>query len=151
MVSTDDIKTLRAETGLSLAQIKEALESSNGDMEKARVALVAKSSQIAEKKASRALGAGVVSAYIHSNKSMGAIVELNCETDFVAKNEEFIALAHDIAMQVGAMNPENVEALLQMEFIKDPSKKIKDLVDGAVQKFGERTEVRRFERFTVLN
>ena len=82
---------------------------------------------------------------------MGAIVELNCETDFVAKNEEFIALAHDIAMQVGAMNPENVEALLQMEFIKDPSKKIKDLVDGAVQKFGERTEVRRFERFTVLN
>lgn len=107
-VTTEEIKALRDKTGLSVMECKKALEESNGDMEAAIIVLRKKSSAAAQKKADRTLGAGVVSAYIHSSKDIGAMVMLSCETDFVAKNPEFVQLAYDIAMHAAATSPEFV-------------------------------------------
>lgn len=104
-ITTEQVKILRDATGISIMQCKKALEEADGDIEKAKIILYKKGSSIAEKKAGRTLGAGVVEAYIHSTKNIGAMVILSCETDFVAKNKEFIALAYDIAMQVAASAP----------------------------------------------
>lgn len=105
-ISTDDIKQLREQTGVSVIQCKKALEQAEGDMDKAREILKKKSKEFAEKKAGRDLGAGVIGVYQHANNQVGAMVELSCETDFVAKNEEFVEVAYNIAMHVAAMNPE---------------------------------------------
>lgn len=104
-ITTEQVKDLRDRTGVSVMQCKKALEEAGGDMEKALVLLHKKSGEVASKKGDRTFGAGVVQAYIHANGNVGAIVELNCETDFVAKNSDFIALARDIAMHVTATNP----------------------------------------------
>lgn len=104
-ITTEQVKDLRDRTGVSVMQCKKALEEAGGDMEKALVILHKKSGEMSSKKADRTFGAGVVQAYIHANGNVGAIVELNCETDFVAKNEAFVALARDIAMHVTATNP----------------------------------------------
>lgn len=108
MVSADLVKALRERTGLSVMQCKKALEEAGGDTDKAIDILSRKSADVARKKADRELGAGVVASYVHSNAQMGAIVLLSCETDFVSKNEEFSALARDIAMQAAATRPEYV-------------------------------------------
>lgn len=154
----DTIKELREETGLSFAQIKKALDEANGDKEKARVILSALSASQAEKKADRELGAGVISAYVHSNGTTGVLLELGCETDFVAKNEEFKELAHDIALHIAAMSPTSINnedglgeetALLKQAFIKDPSVTVEGRIAGAIQKFGENTKITRFVRYTI--
>lgn len=106
MVTTDSVKKLRDKTGVSVMQCKHALEEAKGDMEKAVVILHKKSGVIVARKADRALGSGVVQAYIHNNNSIGAVVVLGCETDFVAKNRDFIKLAYNIAMHITATNPE---------------------------------------------
>lgn len=105
MISKDDIKTLRDQTGISFMQCKKALEEAEGDMEKAMLMLRKASGKAALKKADRELGAGVVRSYVHGNNQVGVLIELNCETDFVAKNEEFLALADNIAMHAAAMAP----------------------------------------------
>jgi len=107
-ITSTDIKALRDETGISVMQCKKALEEADGDMEKARVILKKKRSEAAEKKSDRELGAGAVGAYMHNTNEVAAMVLLACETDFVSKNEEFVALARDIAMHVAAMNPKYV-------------------------------------------
>lgn len=148
-ISTADIKALRDETSLSIAEVKNALTESGGDKVKALDILKKRSIEIAAKKSDRTLGAGSVVSYIHGEGASGTLLELSCETDFVSKNEEFKNLAKDIAMHVVAMNPKDVLELLDQPYIKSPDKTIKDLVNGATQKFGERTEVRRFARFSV--
>jgi elongation factor Ts len=154
----DTIKELREETGLSFAQIKKALDEVGGDKEKARAMLAEYSAASAEKKADRELAAGVVSAYVHSTGTIGVLLELGCETDFVAKNEEFVALAHDIAMHVCAMAPTSVNnedglgeetSLMKQTFIKDPSMTVEQKIQAAVQKFGENTKVTRFSRYSI--
>ena len=104
-ITMDQIKALRDETGVSVMQCKKALEDAGGDREKALMMLRKKSAEIAAKKGDRDLGAGTVAAYVHSNNSVGAMVVLSCETDFVAKNEEFKKLAYDIAMHIAALAP----------------------------------------------
>jgi len=104
-ITTEQVKELRDMTGISVMQCKKALEEAGGDKEKAMVILRKKSGELAAKKGDRTFGAGVVQAYIHANGSVGAMVELNCETDFVSNNEEFKNLARDIAMHVTATNP----------------------------------------------
>ncbi|MBP6925735.1 MAG: translation elongation factor Ts [Candidatus Pacebacteria bacterium] len=104
-ITTETIKQLRTETGVSVMQCKKALEEAGGDLEKAKVILRKQSANSASKKADRELGAGIVRAYIHNNNSVGVLVELNCETDFVAQNKEFVELADNIAMHIAAMNP----------------------------------------------
>jgi len=105
-ITTDVIKQLRDKTGVSVMQCKKALEETGGDMEKATMLLLKKSADIAAKKGDRTLGSGVVGAYIHNTHRVGSLVELMCETDFVANNEEFVALARDIAMHASATNPQ---------------------------------------------
>ncbi|MCC6290885.1 elongation factor Ts [Candidatus Nomurabacteria bacterium] len=149
MVTVEQIKSLREETGISIAECKKALESANGDMDVARVALGAASVKNAAKKAGRTLGAGVIGEYVHTGRTMAALVELDCETDFVARNEEFIRLASELAMQVAALEPADTTALLEQPFIKDSSLTVAMVIKNTVQKFGERVEVSRFVRMSV--
>ena len=193
-ITTEQIKKLRDTTGVSVMQCKRALEEAEGNMDQAVILLRKKSSDIASKKEGRELNAGVVAAYIHAGGNVGSMVELACETDFGAKNEEFKRLAYDIAMHVAASNPEFLRAeditegdkekvraafakevaesdkpadikekilqgkidsyfkekvLLEQNFIKDPGVTIRNLEEQAVQKFGEKTKVVRFVRFSV--
>ncbi len=191
-VTINDVKKLREETGVSIIKCKKALEESEGDIEKARKVLRQKSKEVVDKKKDRSLGAGRISSYIHNNRTIGVLIELSCETDFVAKNEEFVDLAYEIAMHIAAMNPlylsiddvpeeekksvqEELEkefsdkpkdiqkkavdsklkshfselVLLEQTFIKDSEKTVKNLIEEAVQKFGERIEVTRFTRYQI--
>lgn len=148
-ITPEAVKELRDKTGISVMECKKALEESQGDMDKALEVLKARSLVIAAKKADRELGAGMVASYIHNAGQVGALVLLVCETDFVSKNEEFGALARDIAMHVAAMRQESIEALLAEAFIKDPSKTISELLSGATQKFGERVEIAKVSCFSV--
>ena len=149
MITTEQIKQLREETGLSIMQCQKALEEAGGDKAKAIELLKAKGAEIAGKKSDRTLGAGSVVSYIHSGETIGVLVELLCETDFVSKNPEFKAVAKEIAMHVAAMNPDDTAELLGQPFIKDPGLNISDLINNTVQKFGERTEIGRFTRFSI--
>src|SRR4051812_40118340 len=104
-ITAAEIKQLREATGLSVMQCRKALEEADGDMEKARIILQKKGGEIALKKGDRTLGAGAVVSYIHASGTIGAMIELSCETDFVAKNPEFKAVAYDIAMHIAASSP----------------------------------------------
>ena len=150
MITTELIKELRDKTGISVMQCKKALEEAGGDIEKAVIVLAQKSKDIAAKKGDRTLGAGTVSSYIHATGNVGTMVELLCETDFVAKNEEFKSLARDIAMHIAAMNSEE-SGLLEESFIKNPEMTITNLITSAIQKFGEKIEIGRFVRYSVSN
>lgn len=149
MITTEQIKELREATGLSLQQIRVALEEAGGDRAKALEILKVKSADIASKKGDRTLGAGVVGAYVHAGDTVGAMVELLCETDFVAKNPEFKSAAREIAMHIAAMKPADLGELLEQPFIKGSGSTVGELVNGLVQKFGERTEIGQFTRFSV--
>jgi len=148
MIDAAKVKALRNETGISFAQCKEALEEAEGDLDRALIVLKKKGVDIAAKKASRELHAGTVSAYIHQ-RAIGALIELHSETDFVAKNPDFVTLAEDLAMQVAATDPADVAHLLTEPFIKEPGQTINQLLQQAVQKFGERIEIKRFSRFSL--
>ncbi len=195
MITTEQIKDLRDQTGVSVMQCKKALEEAGGDAEKALIILKKKSGDIAAKKSDRELSGGVIQSYIHGTGSVGVLIELLCETDFVAKNQEFKDLAYDIAMHIAAMKPEFVkkeditdekkakvlelftqeveesgkpkdmmekiiqgkmdayfaeQTLLQQSFVKNPDLTVSDLISIAVQKFGEKIEVRRFVRYGLL-
>jgi elongation factor Ts len=154
----EDIKQLREETGLSFAQIKKALEEAGGDKEKARAVLSQYSAAQAEKKSEREVAAGAISSYVHSTGTAGVLLLLGCETDFVGKNEEFIALARDIAMHVCAMAPTSVDgedgagdetALMKQAFIKNPDMTVEQRIQAAIQKFGENIKVIRFTRYSI--
>ena len=149
MATADEIKRLRDETGVSVMQCKKALEEAGGDIEKAKGILQKTSAITASKKADRSLGAGVVQTYVHAGNTVAAVVVLGCETDFVARNEEFVKLAREVAMHVAAMQPESPEALLEQPFIKDSSVSIKQLLESGTQKFGENIAVTSFGRYTV--
>lgn len=148
-ITSEMVKELRDKTGVSVMECKKALTEADGDMAKALEVLSARAAASAAKKADRALGAGTVAAYTHSTGQVGAMVLLSSETDFVSKNEEFVALARDIAMHAAAMKPGSAEELLAQPFIKDPSKTVADLISGATQKFGERVELSKFDCFSV--
>ncbi|MDP6071430.1 MAG: translation elongation factor Ts [SAR202 cluster bacterium] len=163
-INIDTIKALRGLTSAGIMDCKSALEESDGDIAKAEEILRSKGIASAIKKSTRETNQGLVESYIHSGGRIGAIVEANCETDFVARTDDFKALAHNLAMQVAAMAPkyvdvsdipdgdqENVEevCLLQQPFIKDPSLSVQDLVREAAGKLGENVQVRRFTRFAL--
>ena len=142
----DKIKQLRDETGASIGEIRSALEESAGDEVKARKFLADKLGAIADKKSSREVRAGVIDAYVHSNGRIGAMVELLCETDFVARNPDFRRLAHDLAMHIAAMAPERAEDLLGQDSIHQPGRPIGDIVREAIGKFGENIKIGSFTR-----
>jgi len=191
-ISTSRVKELRDQTGISIMQCRKALEEAGDDMEKAVIILQKQSKAIATKKSDRTLGSGVVASYIHGAGSVGTLVELLCETDFVAKNEEFKVMARDIAMHIAASSPEFLKAsditeeakskvmevladevkdkpenmrekilegkinayfgeriLLDQSFVKDQNIKVGQMIESAIQKFGERIEVGKFVRFSI--
>lgn len=150
MISAGQIKELREKTGVSMASCKKALEEAGGDMGKALEVLQRESAKSAEKKADRVLGAGVVEAYIHNNKKIGVMLELKSESDFVSGNDGFRTLARDIAMHLAAIDTSSVEELLTQSYIKDPNLTIKDLLNQATQKFGEKIEVSRFVKYSLV-
>ena len=148
-ITTDGIKELRKMTGVSVMQCKKALEEAEGDNAKAMAILKKHSGTSALKKADRALKSGAIGSYTH-DLNIGAMIFLSCETDFVAKNPEFAALARSIAMQVAAMDPENTDDLLEQSFIKDEGRTVRNLLNEATQKFGERIEISRFARLSAV-
>ncbi len=148
-VSAEVVKQLRDATGVSVMECKKALDEAEGDMDRAIDILKKRSAAMVAKKSDRDLGAGSVMAYVHNTSQVGSLILLSCETDFVSKNEEYIAIGRDIAMHIAAMRPESIEVLMTQPFIKDSSKTIADLLSGATQKFGERIEVTQMSFFTV--
>lgn len=148
-ISVDQIKSLRAKTGLGIHDVKKALEESSGNEEQAIAWLKEKGLSTVAKKADRATSQGLIDTYIHGGGRIGAMVEVNCETDFVARNEDFKAFVHDIALQVASMNPENVEELLKQEFFKDPSKTIEAYLNETIARIGENMRINRISRFEL--
>lgn len=163
-VSPEKVKELRESSGAPVMQCHSALIEAGGDMEKALQILREKSLFFAEKKAKRATSQGLVEAYIHPGGRIGAMVELNCETDFVARTNEFKQLAHHLAMQVAAMNPkfiseEEIEkgseldpqtaCLLLQADIKEPTKTVREVIAETIAKLGENIRVSRFARFEL--
>ncbi len=191
-ITSAQLKELRDKTGISVMQCKRALEEAGGDMDKAVIILKKKRSEAAEKKSDRELGAGAVGVYLHNTNEVAAMVVLSCETDFVSKNQEFVALARDIAMHVAATNPKYIakseldetilakakevfmaeildkpadmqekilagkldsyfkeQILLEQDFVKNPELTIAEMVNGAVQKFGENVVISQISRFSV--
>ena len=164
VVTTDEIKRLREETGAGIMDSKRALEESEGDFDTAKKIIREQGIASAAKRSDRETGQGLVQSYIHGNGKIGALIELQCETDFVARTDTFQSLAHDLAMQVAAMNPlaltvEDVpddfsgtkesNALLTQTFIKDNSQNIDDLIQSAIGQTGENIKVARFIRFEL--
>lgn len=143
------LKKLRDQTQASVADCRKALEESEGHFDKALQWLQKRAAEKAEKKADRETSEGIIEPYVHQNGKLGAIVRILCETDFVARTDEFKKLAHNIAMQVAAMNPKTVEELLKQEFIKDPSFTINDLVKQAIGTMGENIIVKGFSRLEI--
>ena len=148
-ISLNQIKKLRQETGGGIMDCRKALEESKGNLVKAKQWLKAKGMLKAAKKKDRATAVGVVEAYIHANKQVGAMVHLSCETDFVAQTKDFRKLAYELAMQVAAMNPKDVKALLKQEYIRDPKVKINGLVKEAIAKLGENIQVKKIVRVKI--
>lgn len=148
-ISSLDVKKLRELTGASVMECKKALESANGDTAKALEFLKEQGQKTAEKKSERSTKAGLVEPYIHGDGKTGALVELFCETDFVAKNPVFKELAHDLAMQVVVVNPATVEEFLASPFIKDESQTISELITSKIAVIGENIKLGRFVRFQI--
>ena len=163
-VSTGTIKDLREKTGAGIMDCKKALLEAEGNVEKAIEILNQRGVALARKKAERVADQGIIEAYIHPGGRIGVLVEVNCETDFVARTEEFKELAHNLALQVAAMCPQFITledvpdeaetdvktaCLLLQPYIKDPEKTVQDIVTEAIAKVGENIRVRRFIRFEL--
>lgn len=143
-----EIAQLRQETGAGVMDCKHALEEANGSFEKAKAIIREKGLAKAAKKSGRETGAGHLESYVHAGR-VGVLLELRCETDFVARNEKFKKLAHELAMQIAAMNPENVRELLGQPFVKDEEETVENLVKKTIAELGENIEVARFTRYEI--
>ncbi len=165
-ISTEMVKELRSQSGAGIMECRNVLLEVKGDVEKALQILKEKGLIKAEKKAKRATAEGLVEAYIHIGGRIGAMVEVNCETDFVARTDEFKELAHNVAMQVAALSPQFITkeevpegaeiepetaCLLLQPYIRDPSKTVQDVVVETIAKVGENIKVSRFARFELGN
>jgi elongation factor Ts len=149
MASIDLIKELRGLTGISISECKKALEEAGDDIEQAKKLLKEWGKEVAAKKSDREVGEGLVVSYIHSTGKIGSMVAVRCETDFVARSDDFKSLCHELALQVASMPAENVDELLGQTYIKDPGKTVKDVVGEVIAKLGENIIVDTFARFTV--
>lgn len=165
-VTLEAIKALRDETGASIGDVRSALEAAGGDAKKARVILQQKNAQLAEKRQGRATGQGRIESYIHHDGRMGALVEVDCETDFVARTEDFKQFCRDLAMHVAALGPRYVRAeeatdgtlsaealkaacLMEQPFVKDPATSVGQLLKTLIGKTGENVVIKRFVRFGI--
>ncbi len=147
-VNIADLKKLREATSAGVSDCRQALEDANGDFEKAKKLVMAKGLEKAAKKADRETGSGLVASYVHGGK-VGVLVEMRCETDFVARTDDYMHLSHEISLQVAAMNPKDVKALLASAYIRDPKLTIDDLIKQTIGKLGENITIGRFTRMAL--
>jgi len=145
MVDFEKLKQLREETGVSFLLCKKALEESKNDIPKAKQILDRVAGKELEEKSKRSTKSGGLFSYVHHNGKVASIVEILCETDFVSGNLEFQEFGHEIALQVASLYPKNVKELLDQEYVKDQSKKINELLNENVLKFGEKIQISRLE------
>ena len=143
------LKKLRLETSASIADCNKALSETENDYKKALDWIKKRGLEKADKKSDRETSQGLVESYIHNGGKIGVLVVLRCETDFVAKTDEFKALAHEIAMQVSAISPKDVPALLKQEYIRDASVTIEQMVKSTIGKLGENITLSDFKRFAI--
>jgi elongation factor Ts len=163
-VTTDDVKRLREETGAGMLDCKKALDETGGDFEQAKENLRKKGFESAAKRAERATAEGVIQSYIHHNSRLGVLVEINCESDFVARTEAFRKLAQQVALHIAGANPlyvseedvpqgaegEPKEIVLMLQpFVQDESRTVEDLINETISKTGENIRVKRFARFEL--
>jgi elongation factor Ts len=163
-VPTAAVKELRERTGAGVIDCKKALLEANGDIEKATEILNQHGLALARKKANRTADQGIIEAYVHPGGRIAAMVEVNCETDFVARTDEFKELAHNLTLQIAAMSPQyispediqseadtdpQIACLLLQPYIKDPNKTVQDIITETIAKVGENIKVRRFTRFEL--
>ena len=163
-ISIELVKELRERTSAGVMECRDALDEADGDIDRAIALLRERGVVMAEKRADRETGQGLVECYIHAGGRIAAMVELNCETDFVARTDDFKSLAHDMSMQVAATNPLAVSeedlpseaggdpeelCLLRQPFIRDPSQTVDDVVKEVIAKTGENIRIRRFARFEL--
>ena len=148
-ISVKDVKKLRGETGAGVMDARKALIEADGDATKAKEILKTKGTEAMAKKADRATSQGLIETYVHAGGKVGSMVYLACETDFVAKTDEFKTLVKEISMQVAAMNPKDVDELLEQEYIRDPGKTVKQLVGETIAKTGENVQIKRITRFAL--
>ncbi len=166
VISTAKIKELRAQCGAGIMECRNSLHEAKGDMEKALKILKEKGQLKAAKKADHATSQGLIEAYVHTGGRIGAMIELNCESDFVARTNEFKELAHNLAMQVTAQDPQYISkeeapegddieietaCLLHQPYIRDPGRTVQDVIVETIAKVGENIKVSRFSRFELGN
>jgi len=148
-ITADQIRRLRDETGAPIANVKKTLEQFDGDEAKALKLLKKEGFEKAAKRVDRETSQGVIAHYLHHSGKLGVMVEILCETDFVARNELFVQLGKDVAMQISFSNPKDLKELLDQDFIKDSSQKISDLVKAVIAKTGENIRIGRFNRIEL--
>ena len=143
------VKKLRDETGASIMACKKALEDAKGDLVKAKAYLAKHSDTVMEKTSARETHEGVIVAYIHNTKHVGSMVEVRCETDFVANTKEFQSLASELALHIAGMKPKDIPELLVQPYVRDPSRTIQSLISDTTQSMGEHIQVVRFARYEI--
>lgn len=147
--SIDLLKKLREDTQAGVADCRQALEDAKGDYEKAKKLLIERGLEKAAKKEGKETSQGIISSYVHATGKVGVLVELRCETDFVARTDEFKNLAHEITLQVAAMNPKDVKELLAAAHIKNASVTMESLIKQAIAKLGENITISKFTRMAL--
>lgn len=148
MIDINQIKQLRQETGLSITECKKALEEAKGDIKKAKEILKNIGREFTQKRADKETKVGIIESYIHPGGKIGVMIELHCESDFVARSEEFKKLAHELCLQIAAISPEEIP-LFSQSWIKDERITVKDLIDQYIAKFGENIVVGNFVRYEI--
>ena len=148
MVSIDEIKKLREDTGISVVECQKALREAGGDLERAKEILKAWGKDFAKTRMEREVKQGIIDAYIHCGRKVGVLIDLRCETDFVAKSDDFKTLSHEICLQLAAISPDEIP-LLEQPWIKDQTKTVKDLIDAAIAKMGENIILEKFTRYAL--
>lgn len=149
MLDIKKLKYLRNETGISIALCKKALEQSGNDLKKAKKLLAGWGIEKVKGKMGRITSEGSIFSYVHHNKKIASLIEILCETDFVAKNLELQKLGQELSMQIASIPAKNVEELMNQEYIRNPSKKITNLIQEAIVKFGENIKIGRFLRWEL--
>lgn len=148
MITIKQIKQLRNTTGVSIMECKKALEGAGGDTKKAKEILKKLGKSFAHKRLQRETKEGIIDSYIHSGKKIGVMIELQCESDFVARSHDFQKLAHELCLQVAATSLEETP-LLEQHWIRDQTKTVKDLINEYIAQFGENINIKRFTRYEL--
>ncbi len=148
-ISAEQVKKIREETGAGVMDIRRALQETSGDEKAAKDLLKEKGEAAVAKRSERETGQGLIETYVHSGGKVASMVHLACETDFVAKTDEFKNLARELAMQVAAMNPETVDELIAQDYIREPGKTVKQLLTEVISKTGENVQIKKIARFSL--